>query len=96
VGVLFDIEKAYDTTWRYTILKQYHDWKFKGHLPYFICNFLKDRTFKVGANGSLSNSFILETGVPQGSLLLVSLIAISINSLVSSIPLQNYDLAICR
>jgi Reverse transcriptase (RNA-dependent DNA polymerase) len=39
VGVLFDIEKAYDTTWRYTILKQLQDWNFKGHLPYFKRNF---------------------------------------------------------
>ncbi|GBN58645.1 hypothetical protein AVEN_243503-1 [Araneus ventricosus] len=31
-----DIEKAYDTTWRYGILKDLHDLKLKRHLPIFF------------------------------------------------------------
>ena len=41
VAVFFDLEKAYDTTWRHGILKDLHDLGLRGHLPIFISNFLK-------------------------------------------------------
>ena len=47
VAVFFDIEKAYDTTWRYSILRSLHNSKLRGALPTFIKNFLKDRTFQI-------------------------------------------------
>ena len=40
VSVLFDLEKAYDTTWKYGILRDLKDLGFSGHLPIFISNFL--------------------------------------------------------
>ena len=36
VAVFFDLEKAYDTTWRYSILKDIHKLGFRGRLPTFI------------------------------------------------------------
>jgi ribonuclease HI len=86
VGVLFDIEKAYDTTWRYGIMRQLHEWDFRGHMPKFLSNFLKDRHFKVRVNNILSDRYDLQTGVPQGSVLSVPLFAIGINSVIDSIP----------
>ncbi len=44
---LFDLEKAYDTTWKYGIMKDLHSLGFRGHLPKFISSFLSDRTFQV-------------------------------------------------
>jgi len=44
--VSFDIEKAYDTTWRYGILQALYDFKFRGRLPIYIKNFLANRKFK--------------------------------------------------
>ena len=43
VAVFFYLEKAYDTTWRYSILKDIHTHGFRGRLPTFIENFLADR-----------------------------------------------------
>ena len=40
VAVFFDLEKAYDTTWRYGILKDLHNFGLKGRLPNFIESFL--------------------------------------------------------
>ncbi len=35
VAIFFDIEKAYDTTWRYGILRTIHSWGLRGRLPLF-------------------------------------------------------------
>ena len=45
VAVFFDLEKAYDTTWKYGIMKDLHKLGLKGRLPLFIQNFLSDRTY---------------------------------------------------
>ena len=46
-AIFFDLEKAYDTTWKYGILKDLHDAGFRGPLPLFIAGFLSDRKFSV-------------------------------------------------
>ena len=51
VAVLFDLEKAYDTTWSYGILK---DFSLQGRLPIFIKHFLEDWTFQTWTNNTLS------------------------------------------
>ena len=52
VAVLFDLEKAYDTTSNCEIMEDLHDSSLRGRLPTFIEGFLKNRQFrvKVGAN----------------------------------------------
>ena len=45
--VFFDFEKAYDTTWKYDIMRDLSDFGLKGRLPHFIENFLSNRNFKV-------------------------------------------------
>ena len=47
VAIFFDLEKAYDTTWKYGIMKDLFDTGLRGRLPIFIGNFLKDRQFQV-------------------------------------------------
>jgi len=42
VSILFDLEKACDTTWKYDIFKDIFDIVLKGKLPTFISNFLSD------------------------------------------------------
>ncbi|GFX13664.1 probable RNA-directed DNA polymerase from transposon X-element [Trichonephila clavipes] len=39
VSIFFDIEKAYDRTWRYGILRTLFDFGFRGNLPTFIQHF---------------------------------------------------------
>ena len=79
----FDLEKAYDTTWRYGILKDLHDLGLKGRLPLFIQSFLEDRTMQVRVGSTLSDLYYQEQGVPQGSILSTTLFNIKINNIVN-------------
>ena len=79
----FDLEKAYDTTWRYGILKDFHDLGLKGRLPMFIQSFLEDRTIQVRVGSTLSDLYDQEQGVPQGSILSTTVFNIKINNIVS-------------
>ena len=53
VGVFFDLKKAYDTTWRYGILKDMHDMGLRGKLPQDVKQFLTSRSFQVSATNYL-------------------------------------------
>ena len=47
VSIFFDLEKAYDTTWKYGILRDLFEAGLRGRLPMFVSEFLSDRVFKV-------------------------------------------------
>ena len=47
LAVFFDLENAYDTTWKHGILTDVFDLEFRGRLPIFLQNFLSDRHFQV-------------------------------------------------
>ena len=85
IGVFFDLEKAYDTTWRYGIIKGLHDMGIRGKMIQFIDSFLKDRYIKVRIGNYLSSAYEQEEGVPQGSVLSVTCFAVAINSIVESV-----------
>ena len=101
VAIFFDLEKAYDTTWRYGILKDLHDSGLKGRLPSFIQSFLEDRTIQVRVGSTLSDLYDQEQGVPQGSILSTTLFNIKINNIVKCLSdktdcsLYNDDFCIC-
>ena len=84
--VFFDLEKAYDTAWRYSILKVLHGIGLRGELPLFIKAFLKTLYFKVRVGNTLSESKILEEEVPQVSVLSVALFALAINGISPVMP----------
>ena len=85
VSVFFDLEKAYDTTWKYGIMKDLQDIGMKGHLPIFIANFLNDRRFRVRIGSTYSDLYAQEMGVPQGSILSVTLFSLKINNIIKAI-----------
>ena len=86
VAVFFDIVKAYDTTWRYHVLRTLHSAGIHGHLPKFLENFLSNRTFQVRIANTLSDIHTLQMGIPQGSVLSSTLFAIAINGVTSCLP----------
>ena len=88
IGVFFDLAKAYDTTWRYGILKDINDIGMKGELPKYVVEFLKERRFRVAVGSAISEEKLQEAGIPQGCILSVTLFAIKINSISSIIPQQ--------
>ncbi|KAG8180997.1 hypothetical protein JTE90_024745 [Oedothorax gibbosus] len=87
VSIFFDMEKAYDRTWRYGILKDLYHLGFRGNLPVFIQNFLKTLVFQVRVGSTLSRDFYQREGVPQGSVLSVVLFILKINDIVKQLPL---------
>ena len=86
VAVFFDLQKAYDTTWKHGIVKDFHDMGLRGNLPIFIGNFLSDRSFQVELGTILSDKiFHQEEGVPQGSILSTTLFNVKINKIVKQV-----------
>ena len=85
VSVFFDLESAYDTTWKYGIMNDLHDFGIRGRLAYFISAFLNERQFRVRVGDTLSNPHEQEMGVPQGSILSVTLFSVKINNIVKSV-----------
>ena len=83
VAVFFDLEKAYDTTWKYGILRDLHELGVKGRLAIFLESFLAERSFQVRVGSTLSDTFRLSQGVPQGSILSTTLFNIKINSIMN-------------
>ena len=47
VSVFFDLESAYDTTWKYEIMNDLHDFSIRGRLAYLISAFFNERQFRV-------------------------------------------------
>ena len=77
------MEKAYDTTWRYGILRDLHELGRKGRLPVSIKSFLEDRRMQVRVGSTLSDQFEQAQGVPQGSIHSTTLFNIKINNIVN-------------
>ena len=94
-AVFFDLEKAYDTMWKYGIMWDLYDLGLRGRLPMFIKNFLFERTFRVCIGSTFSNSQHQEKGVPQSSILSVTLFSIKINNIVKCLT-PSIDCALCR
>ena len=85
LAIFFDLEKAYDTTWKHGILSDLYDLYFRGHLPTFTEGFLSHRLFQVSACSTLSDTYEQEMGVPQGSILSPILFSLKINNTGKSV-----------
>ncbi|GBN88196.1 hypothetical protein AVEN_12930-1 [Araneus ventricosus] len=71
---------------RFGILRDLYECNPRGNLPIFIQNLLKLRKFRVQIGNQLSDYFIQEEGVPQGSVLSVTLFALKINDILKQLP----------
>ena len=78
-AVFFDLEGAYDTTWRHGILLKAFKYGIRGAMGFFLRNFLQERFFRVRVGNHFSERFLQENGVPQGGVLSVALFALAIN-----------------
>ena len=86
VSIFFDLEKAFDMTWKFGILKDLYNFGLRGNLPKYIDCFLRNRSFSVRVNQTMSGRVCQENGVPQGSVLSPTLFAIKINSILQNFP----------
>lgn len=87
LAVALDLEKAYDMVWRERIIQIALQNGINGHMLTFIANFLQERRVQVKVNGFLSKQVTLQNGVPQGSVLSVTLFLMAINEVTQQIPL---------
>ena len=85
VAVFFDLQIAYDTTWKHGIQQDLHDMGLRGNSPIFIGNFLADRTFQVHLGTILSDKIFHQEGVPQGVFLSTTLFNVKINNIVKQV-----------
>ena len=86
VSVFFYLEKAYDTVWKYGVIRDLHKVGLRGRMPMFIQKFLSNRVFRVRLGSIYSDMYEQEMGVPQGSILSVKLFILKINSIADVIP----------
>lgn len=86
LAVFFDLQKAYDTTWRYGILRDLADLGIRGRMLNCLSDFLSNRTFQVRLGVTLSRVFTQENGVPQGCVLSTTLFVVKMNSVNKVIP----------
>ena len=86
VYLYFDLEKAYDMTWRYGIMRDLRGIGLRVYMPKFIEHFLKNKTFKVRLQNICSNTHQQHNRVLLGSVLSVKLFALKINSIIKCIP----------
>ena len=85
IAVSFDMQKAYDMTWKMGIVRDLQDCGLRGRMLGFVWNFLKNRTFKVIVNNTTSDSYRQVNGIPQGSVLSPTLFIVKINRIMSSV-----------
>lgn len=86
LGILFDIEKAYDTISRALIVNNLSKCRLEGNMLNFIKNFLALRKVKVRVGHCHSTTRNILNGIPQGSVLSCTLFTVGINSVVDCIP----------
>ena len=80
-AVYFDISKAFDRVWHNGLLKKLHDLGTCSTIKKLISAFLNGRYGSVFMDGALSETFNIETGVPQGSVLGPLLFSVFINDI---------------
>ena len=81
VGLFLDLEKAYESTWQYGIIRDLHRIGLRGRLPAFVAEYLRDRWIRVRIGTTLSDEFYPE----EGGVLAVTCFGLNINELPSCI-----------
>ena len=67
VGIFFDLEKAYDTTWKYGILKDLYNAGLRGNMPKLISKCLTGRNFTVRVGNTLSGNTLSDLPTRESS-----------------------------
>ena len=79
------MENAYDLIWTRRILDILHKYNLIGNIFYFIQNFLNDRSIIIKVNNIMSKAISITNGVPQGSLISVTIFLLAFNDISNHI-----------
>lgn len=85
IAVFFDIEKAYDMLWKDGLLIKLNELGISGKMYNWVLDFLHRRTIEVKVGAEYSNRYIVENGIPQGSVCSPILFNIMINDIFDQI-----------
>lgn len=86
LAIFFDLEKVYDTAWRFAILHDVADLSIRSRMLNCLHDFLSNRSYHVLLGSTLSRSFIEENRVPQGCILGTTLFVLKMSSTAKEIP----------
>lgn len=91
--VSIDLAKAYNRAWTPRAIEQLIDWGLSGNILHFVRNFLTNRTLQVTIGDTRSRVLQEETGVPQGSVLAVTLFLTIMDNVFRNLPKNVHALA---
>ncbi len=86
VAVFLDFSKAFDMVWKPGLLQKLTNKGISGSMFNFVTSFLSDRSFKLKMDGQISDSYTLQNGTPQGSIISPLLFNIMVDDLFIKIP----------
>jgi hypothetical protein len=87
-AVFLDIEKTFDTTWHTGLLYKLSKLDFSVSLIKLISSFLYKRKFFVLVEGEMSTPRIMKAGVPQGSILSLTMFNMYVNDTPEAIGIH--------
>ncbi len=79
LAIFLDLTKAFNMTWKHSVLTTLHEWNFRGNIPPFIQNIPSTRSFHARIGHFISDDNILIKGVPQIFILSLIFCNIAIN-----------------
>ena len=80
-AVALDISKAFDRMWHAGLLHKFKSYGISGQIFGLVSSFLSNRWFRVVLDGKSSQEYLVNVGVPQGSILPPTLFLLYINNL---------------